>query len=135
MLRRILYQIDMKLTLTIAIIALFLCPVLSKAQGNLLITPRRIVFEGGKRTQEVNLANTGTDTARYAVSMIQYRMEKDGSFKELTAPDSGQNFSDKFVRFFPRNVTLAPNETQVIRLQIINPQQLKTGEYRSAHVF
>jgi len=125
----------MKFFFTIAFAAFFFCPFLSKAQGNLLITPRRIVFEAGKRTQEVNLANTGTDTARYAISMIQYRMEKDGSFKEITQPDSGQYFSDKFIRFFPRNVTLAPNETQVIRLQLVNNQQLKAGEYRSHMYF
>jgi len=125
----------MKLFFTIAFAITFACPFLSKAQGNLLITPRRLVFEGGKRTQEVNLANTGTDTSRYAISMIQYRMEKDGSFKEITEPDSGQRFSDKFVRFFPRNVTLAPNETQVIRLQLVNATQLKAGEYRSHMYF
>ena len=33
------------------------------AQGNLLLTPRRIVFEGAKKSMELNLANTGTDTA------------------------------------------------------------------------
>jgi len=76
------------------------------AQGNLLITPRRVVFEGNKRTQELNLANTGQDSAKYNVSMIQYRMKEDGSFEEITIPDPGQNFADKYVRFFPRTVSL-----------------------------
>ena len=29
-------------------------------QGDLLITPRRVVFEGTKRSMDLNLANTGT---------------------------------------------------------------------------
>ncbi len=105
-----------------------------KAQGNLLITPRRVVFEGQKRSQDLNLANTGVDTAKYNVSVIQYRMKEDGSFEEITTPDEGQNFADKFLRFFPRTVTLAPNEAQVVKMQVIKANELKPGEYRS-HVY
>lgn len=104
------------------------------AQGNLLITPRRVVFEGTKRSQELNLANTGQDTAKYNVSILQYRMKEDGSFQEITTPDEGQNFADKFIRFFPRTVTLAPNEAQVVKMQLIKTEQLQPGEYRS-HVY
>ena len=104
------------------------------AQGNLLITPRRVVFEGLKKTQELNLANTGADTAKYNVSIVQYRMKEDGSFEEITVPDAGQNFADKNIRFFPRTVTLAPNEAQVVKMQLIRTEGLQPGEYRS-HVY
>jgi len=104
------------------------------AQGNLLITPRRVVFEGQKRTQDLNLANTGIDTAKYNVSIIQYRMREDGSFEEITTPDTGQNFADKNLRFFPRSVTLAPNEAQVVKMQVTRADQLSPGEYRS-HIY
>ena len=104
------------------------------AQGNLLITPRRVVFEGSKRSQELNLANTGNDTAKYNVSIVQYRMREDGSFEEITEPDAGQNFADKYIRFFPRTVTLAPNEAQVVKMQLIRISELNPGEYRS-HIY
>jgi P pilus assembly chaperone PapD len=113
---------------------LLLSPQHAQSQGNLLITPRRVVFEGTKRSQELNLANTGNDTAKYNVSIVQYRMKEDGSFQEITTPDEGQNFADKFIRFFPRTVTLAPNEAQVVKMQLIKTDQLKPGEYRS-HVY
>lgn len=113
---------------------LLLTPHHIQAQGNLLITPRRVVFEGTKKTQELNLANTGKDTAKYNVSIVQYRMKEDGSFQEITTPDEGQNFADKFIRFFPRTVTLAPNEAQVVKMQLIKTDQLMPGEYRS-HVY
>ena len=104
------------------------------AQGNLLITPRRVVFEGQKRTQDLNLANTGIDTAKYNISVTNYRMREDGSFEDITTPDAGQNFADKNLRFFPRTVTLAPNEAQVVKMQVTKADQLSPGEYRS-HVY
>jgi hypothetical protein len=104
------------------------------AQGNLLITPRRLVFEGQKKSQELNLANTGKDTAKYVISFVQIRMKEDGGFQTITEPDSGQNFADKFLRFFPRMVTLGPNEAQVIKIQLTKTNQLQPGEYRS-HIY
>lgn len=109
-------------------------PYRAVSQGNLLITPRRVVFEGAVKTQELNLANTGKDTARYNVSIVQYRMKEDGSFEEITEPDPGQNFADKYIRFFPRSVTLAPNEAQVVKMQLTKTNLLTPGEYRS-HVY
>lgn len=104
------------------------------AQGNLLITPRRVVFDGSKRVMELNLSNTGQDTAKYNVSLIQYRMNEDGSFTEITEPDPGQKFADKNIRFFPRTVTLGPNEGQAVKMQVTNVDKLEPGEYRS-HVY
>ncbi|TKC57637.1 molecular chaperone [Pedobacter hiemivivus] len=102
------------------------------AQGNLVIMPRRVVFEDAKkRTQELNIANSGADTAKYLVSVIQYRMLENGNFELITVPDSGQYFADKNFRFFPRSVILAPNEAQTIKVQVINTGELKPGEYRS----
>ena len=65
---------------------------------------------------------------------MQYRMKEDGSFEEITTPDLGQNFADKFIRFFPRVVTLGPMEAQVVKMQLIKADQLQPGEYRS-HVY
>jgi len=106
-------------------------PALSFAQGDLLITPRRVVFEGSKQSQELTLANTGNDTARYNVSFVQYRMTETGAFEQITDPDPGQLFADKFLRVFPRSVTLAPNESQVVRMQFRKTPDMKAGEYRS----
>lgn len=104
------------------------------AQGNLLVTPRRVVFDGSSRVMELNLANTGRDTARYNISFIQYRMTEEGAFEEITEPDPGQFFADNHLRFFPRSVTLAPNEAQTVRMQVIGRERLDPGEYRS-HVY
>lgn len=103
----------------------------SVAQGNLLVTPKRVVFEGLKRSEELNLANIGKDSATYDISFIQIRMKEDGTVEKITEPDSAQHFADKYLRFFPRSVTLAPNEAQTVKVQIIRTAEINAGEYRS----
>lgn len=108
-----------------------LCSTTSTAQGDLMLFPKRIVFDGSKKTQEINLANSGKDTARYILSVVQIRMKEDGSFENITEPDPGQNFADKYFRIFPRNVVLPPNEAQTVKVQLINTGEMQPGEYRS----
>ena len=107
----------------------------ANAQGNLLITPRRIVFEGTKKTLDLNLANTGQDSATYAISIVQIRMKDEGGFETITEPDPGQQFADRNIRFYPRSVTLGPNEAQVVKVQVIKQNELAAGEYRSHFYF
>jgi hypothetical protein len=104
------------------------------AQGDLLLYPKRIVFEGSQKSQTLNLANSGRDTVRYIISVVQNRMKEDGAFETITQPDSGQNFADKYFRFFPRSVVLGPNEAQTVKIQLVNTGQLASGEYRS-HIY
>jgi hypothetical protein len=103
----------------------------SIAQGNLLLMPRRVIFEGTKRYEELNLANTGKDTARYAISLMHVRMKEDGSFEEISEPGAGENFADKYIRFFPHSVVLGPGESQVVKIQLNRSNELTAGEYRS----
>lgn len=104
------------------------------AQGNLLVSPKRLVFDGARKTQELNLANTGKDTATFLISMKEIRMTEQGAFEEIVQPDPGQNFASKFLRFFPRTVVLAPNEAQTVKVQVLKGSELQPGEYRS-HIY
>jgi len=113
----------------------FLFPFRGSAQGNLLVTPRRIVFDGTKRSIDLNLANIGDDTATFSISLVQIRMKEDGSFETITAPDAGQNFADQNLRFFPRSVTIPPREAQLVKVQLVRANQLAPGEYRSHFYF
>ncbi|HRD57895.1 MAG TPA: hypothetical protein PK504_07580 [Ferruginibacter sp.] len=101
------------------------------AQGDLLIAPKRIVFDGSKRVEEINLANIGKDTATYTISFMQYRMDENGKFEPVSDQDSTLKFAHKNLRFFPRTVTLAPKEAQSVKVQVIKTNELTTGEYRS----
>ncbi|MFZ1528491.1 MAG: hypothetical protein WAT19_07070 [Ferruginibacter sp.] len=114
------------------LLILFSLPVFS--QGDLLITPKRLVFEGNKRIEEINLANIGKDSATYTISFTQYKMNEDGSFEQIPDTDTTQRFAHRNLRFFPRTVTLAPKEAQSVKVQVIRINELQTGEYRS-HLF
>lgn len=104
------------------------------AQGNLMVFPKRLVFEGPVKTAQLTLANIGRDTARYNISFVQYKMNEDGSFIEIKAPEPGQNFADGFLRYYPRSVLLAPKESQIIKIQLNKTNLLTNGEYRS-HIY
>lgn len=116
------------------IITFLLLPILTIAQGNLMIMPRRVVFEGSKKYEELNLANIGRDTSRYVISLIHYRMKENGDFEEIEQPDSGQYFADKLLRFFPHSVTLGPGESQLVKIQVTRSNEMAAGEYRS-HIY
>ena len=105
-----------------------------KAQGDLLITPKRVVFEANKRSMDLNLANVGEDTATYAISLVQIRMTEEGGFETITEPDEGQMFASPYLRFFPRSVTLGPDEAQTVKIQVVKAGGLAQGEYRS-HIY
>ncbi|SDX15879.1 fimbrial biogenesis chaperone [Flavobacterium degerlachei] len=120
-----------KLLLFIAIIVF---TIKAEAQGDLLVTPSRVVFEGNKQKEILNLVNMGSETTTYSVSFVQKSMKEDGSFVDIIEAESGQQFADPYLRIFPRQVTLAPNEAQTIVVQYRRKADMQSGEYRS-HLF
>lgn len=101
------------------------------AQGDLFITPRRIIFESGKAAENVSLANTGKDTEQYTISLIHYIMKSDGSFVEVSKEEAGKISAEPYIRFYPRSVVLAPGESQVVKVQYTKSAKIADGEYRS----
>ena len=119
-----------KIVLTAAVFLCFSYQLI--AQGDLLIFPKRIVFEGVQnRVKTIKLANIGKDTATYKLSYNQIRMGIDGSFNPIKTPELDQKFASPNLRFYPRRITLAPNESQTVKIQLIKTNELKQGEYRS----
>lgn len=101
------------------------------AQGNLLVYPTRVVFDGKNNIQKVVLSNTGKDSALYDISFIEYKMTKFGEMKLISAPEEGLNFASPNLRYFPRRVVLGPFQSQTLKIQLRNARSLKDGEYRS----
>lgn len=121
----------MKKPFTLLAILILLTSFKLCAQGDLLITPKRVVFENNKQKEEINLVNIGKDTATYSISFVQYNMKEDGSLTIIEKADSGQMFADPYLRVFPRKITLAPREPQVVSLQCRRSADMAPGEYRS----
>ena len=121
----------MKMIMVAILMAQLGFSIQTMAQGDLLVTPSRVVFEGNKQKEQLNLLNMGQDTATYTISFVQRSMKEDGSFVTIEKPDSGQMFADPYLRIFPRQVTLAPREPQIILVQYRRKADMAAGEYRS----
>jgi hypothetical protein len=119
-----------KFFLPLAFLLLFYFPL--QAQGDLLIFPKRITFDGiQKRVETLNLSNVGKDTATYTLSYNEIKMGENGSFNTIDVAEIDQNFASPYLRYYPRTITLAPNESQNVKIQLIKTNELKQGEYRS----
>lgn len=118
-----------------AIVGTITCalPVRAQGLGNLTVTPTRVVFEGRNRSAVIALVNNGGEAAVYRISVINMRMSESGQFERIEAGKRlpGEQFADKLFRYAPRQVELAPGESQNIRLLLRKPAGLAEGEYRS----
>ena len=124
----------MKFVFIFIFFLLFAAPV-SFAQGDLSVVPRRVIFENGnKRSETLYLTNRGKDSATYNLEFLNYKVDDLGNFTAVSE-DSLENPASKNLRFFPRRVTLAPNQTQTVKLQLRQFADLPDGEYRSHLLF
>lgn len=114
---------------------LLLCSISPVAHSDLVVTPTRIDLNEKNRSASITLISQAKDTINYRIQWVEYAMQKDGSYKELTTPRADAKSLEAVLRYSPRQVTLAASETQVIRLSVTNPQSLKDGEYRTHLVF
>lgn len=104
------------------------------AGANLMITPSRVVFEDRTRSAQVTLMNTGNENGSFRISFIRQNMTDNGEFVEVKADEAG-NYSDHMIRYSPRQITLPPGQSQVVRLMLRKPRDLAEGEYRSHMLF
>jgi len=124
-------------TLLLAGILLILQGLLSQpafAASELMVSPTRVVFEGRTRSARITLANTGDATGRYRISFLQRQMTDSGELAEVKEGTPGM-YADDLVRFSPREVTLPPGQSQVVRLLLRKKSGLQDGEYRSHLLF
>lgn len=104
-------------------------PPTANGAGDLLVAPTRVVFEGRKRSAELNLSNLGQARATFRISLARMDMDEAGAFKERPIDPGSENMQSLF-RFSPREVTLEPQESQTVRIQVRKPAELPAGEYR-----
>ena len=118
-------------SLLLALTALTLCAGTHMARADLSITPVRIVFSGRDRSATVELLNLTKRTNTYRLKWMDMKMLKSGHYALLPAHDKDPDSVSNMVIFSPRQVTIAPNGHQTIRLSLRRPANLPPGEYRS----
>ena len=114
---------------------LLACNFLTVAQGDLLITPTRVIFEGRKQSESIYLVNVGNEKASYSISFIQNYQTEEGGYIRAESPAKDDRVAEPYLRFYPRTVTLEPGESQTIKLQCRRTSDMKDGEYRSHMYF
>ncbi|MGS0692610.1 fimbrial biogenesis chaperone [Shewanella sp. 30m-9] len=106
--------------------------LINSAQASLLVSPIRVAFEGRERAHEIVLINSSSEIKTYRLQWQEKLAVSNGGYKELTAEEAiGYPSASKMLRFSPRQVTLKPNERQIVRLGLRRPKDLADGEYRS----
>jgi len=108
---------------------LFLLPTAAWSSAVLLIHPTLVMFEGNERSATITLTNRGDQTGTFEMSWIEYTMTAEGG---LTKMDGIAQWSvQPYVRYSPRRVTLAPAESQVIKIALRRRKDAALGEYYS----
>jgi fimbrial chaperone protein len=103
--------------------------------GSLLVAPTRLVLEGRTRNAEMVLSNTGTEAATYRIALTFYRMGENGEMVHVETPSAEDRAAHGLLRYSPRQVTLEPGASQILRVALRKPPDLAPGEYRSHFVF
>lgn len=105
-----------------------------QAAGGVVLMPSRVVLEGRDRAAEVMLKNGGATPASFRVSLREMEMLPNGKLMARVKQD-GEITAADLVRFTPRQVDLAPGESQIVRFHLRKPENLPEGEYRSHALF
>jgi len=104
------------------------------AAAQLMVTPTRVVFDGNERTKQISLINNGSDSGRFKITFVRKKMTPEGGIKIIEENEPGL-YSDEMVRYSPRLVTLAPGQSQTVRLMLRKKSGTADGEYRSHMMF
>jgi len=108
--------------------------------AKVMVFPTRVTFENGVNYATIRLINTEDETITYRIVFIQSKMYENGKIERIDKPSDKEQrltamMAQDLIRYSPRQVTLPPNEEQLVRLQLSKPADLKEGEYRSRLLF
>ena len=103
-------------------------------QGGLMVTPQRVTFDGKSRVQTVTVINRSQARQSFRLFFSEKRMTEAGLLADIEDPAEGF-YASPLIRFSPRRVTLAPGQSQKVKLLVHKTAHLEPGEYRSHLVF
>lgn len=101
--------------------------------ADLSISPFYVVFDADspKRTASVRFTNAGLQTRTYRIKLINYRQEEDGRYTPITEALPNNPFAEPYLNYAPHETTLAPGQSQTVRIQRKPMAAAKDGEYVS----
>jgi len=106
-----------------------LVPTLAQSGAVLFIHPTLVMFEGNTRSATITLSNRGDQTGTFEMSWTNMAMTPSGGLVKHEGPAPWS--IESYVRYSPRRVTLAPLESQVVRIAVRRGLDVPEGEYFS----
>lgn len=103
----------------------------SVSEAVLFIDPTRLVLEGRTRSGTITFLNQKSTTATYRMFWREMRQGVDGKLVPIKEGESAPWSAQHLLRYSPRQATLGPQESQIVRFALRKPKDLKEGEYRS----
>jgi P pilus assembly chaperone PapD len=91
----------------------------------------RFVFDDSSRKDALLISNRGSSTVSCKASLAHFIMGDKGPTRLADSPDEVVNSAEKLLRYSPRNASIAPNSSQVVRLSSRRRPGIKDGEYLS----
>lgn len=99
--------------------------------AELLLSPTRIVLEGGSKYATVTVRNNGDGVGRYKIDLVDTIMDENGGIKVREETDKDPYSAKTILSLSPKSMTLKPDENQPIRILVKNYDSLPDGEYKS----
>lgn len=99
--------------------------------AELLLSPTRVVLEGGKRYVTVIVRNNGDGVGRYKIDLVDTIMHENGGISMREDGSKDEFSAIDLLSISPRSMTLKPDESQNVRILVKMKDDLPDGEYRS----
>lgn len=114
-----------------ALLALTAPAVQAQTGADLNISPKRVTFKDGERSASVYIFNQGDAPATYTVDLVDRVMLSDGQIAAAADyPGAKIASAGEYIQYTPRRITLAPKQSQSIRVRV-RPPEGATGEQRT----
>jgi len=117
----------------LGMVAAVLVSVTSLAGQGVMIAPHAVFITRGARSGSVTLMNPDTAPVEVSVEVFYGYTATDSTgqlmLRTVAHPDSTQPSAATWLQAFPRRLTIAPREQQVVRLLATPPAGLPDGEY------
>lgn len=114
-----------------------LAPTMAQAAaGDLLVAPTRLIMSANSGG-EVVVNNSGDKTTTYRISLVLRKMTEQGTIESVDEATASQRDAAALdlITYAPRKITLAPQQSQTVRIGVRVPPAMPGGEYRAHLLF
>ncbi|QWT16457.1 DUF916 domain-containing protein [Sphingobium xenophagum] len=115
-----------------------LAPTMAQAAaGDLLVAPTRLIMGANSGGCEVVVNNTGDKATTYRISLVLRKMTEQGTIESVDEATASQRDAAALdlITYAPRKITLAPQQSQTVRIGVRVPPTMPGGEYRAHLLF